>query len=261
MAIKRYQPLIIKYVLRTIAIIALALPAIAATEGSNINSGDDGLIEVHYNPNYLAPYKERRPKWAGLFGISLDQMTPKNYRSRIDNISYDTMFGADSSANMVELSGGVKYNFFLGSISSEAFYSMGQVSGTVNDNTLLINGETRTLELKKYGLKFSYIMDNLFNEPYVAPYVSGKFFGFDYLETRPGEEVSGQTAFSTGYTLGALFSLNWLDPESAFIAAKNSGLQNTYVDVFISQLNTSDSEEDPQLETDFNYGVGLRVEF
>jgi hypothetical protein len=72
--------------------------------------------------------------------------------------------------------------------------------------------------------------------------------------------VSGKTAVTTGYSLGALLLLDWLDPAAA-LNAVNSGIENTYIDLYLAQLNTSNSEADPRLETAFNLGVGLKVEY
>jgi hypothetical protein len=58
-----------------------------------------------------------------------------------------------------------------------------------------------------------------------------------------------------------LIQLNWIEKETAKLAYLGQGLENTYLDVFWTQYQNTDDELDPAFENDFNFGVGLRLEF
>jgi hypothetical protein len=235
----------------------------AADAAENImGDPNDGTIEVRYDAEAIAPYRERRSNWSGLFGINLIRMKPSKYRSRLqgDTSSYGAMFGDSAALNLVQLTIGPKYNFSAGSFSAELLVGAGAVAGKLNDQTHAFNGESRNLDLQKYGLQFGLLFDNIFPDPYVAPYLSGQVFGFSYKERATGVETSGKTAPTSGYTFGALLLLDWLDPDAA-LRAQNSGIENTYLDIFLTQLNTSTSDADPRLETSFDIGFGLKVEY
>lgn len=62
-------------------------------------------------------------------------------------------------------------------------------------------------------------------------------------------------------TFGLLIQLNWLEAETAKDAYLNQGVENTYLDIFWNQYASSGSDEDLNLETQSNWGAGLRIEF
>ncbi len=230
---------------------------------------DDGKIEVVYPANRLMPYRERRGDWGVNFGLQYEALFPTRYRSKIDDSPYDHMFG-DNPVDMIQGQLGLKYNFALGSIAASALLAAGsiydrQIMNYLDDpNTPAVERPEADakLQLTKMGASFTYIMDTLFPEPYIAPYIEGQIFKMDWMESALDEETkSGTTDFLTAVSAGVLIQLNWLDPASAFEAQNGSGLQNTYLDLFISQYNGSGSGDDPNFETDMNYGAGLRLEF
>jgi len=220
----------------------------------------DGKIEIDYPADRLMPYRNRRSTWGVNFGIQMDQMLPDSYRSPIDDEPYKNLFGS-STINLVQGQVGMKYNFSLGSLGANLLLAAGEVQ----DNRIGNDTQTDTdadLQLTKMGLSFSYVMDNLFPEPYVAPYIEGQVFKMDWLEkSKGGPSKSGVTGVSSALTIGVLIQLNWLDSDGAFLAQESSGLQNTYLDLFVSQYNSSGEGGDPNFQTDFNYGGGLRFEF
>jgi hypothetical protein len=229
----------------------------------------DGKIEVVYPADRLVPYRERRSDWGFTFGIQYEQIFPSSYKSQIDEFSYEEMFGT-TSVDMIQGQLGVKYNFGLGSIGASAVLGAGsnysrEVMNHLDDpNTPAVEKPEADakLQVTKIGAAITFVMDALFAEPYIAPYIEGQVFQLDWMESALGvDSVSGQTQMSTGIGAGLLIQLNWLDPAAAFEAQNTSGLQNTYLDLYVSQYNGSSSSEDPNFQTDVNYGAGLRLEF
>lgn len=230
----------------------------------NEGTPTDGKIEIIYPAEALAPYKERRSNWSTTFQIGVDMISPTSFRSRVpgdsNNRSYEDLFGS-YTLDLIQAQLGLKYNFGLGSIGVAGLIGYGSIDG--KEDSIV-----HELSLMKKGGSASFIMDNLFSEPYLAPYVEGQFFTFDYEETQyvPGSESnihssSAGTDMTTALVVGVLIQLNKLDPSAALAAQQSMGLNNVFADLFVSQYNTSASEDDPNFETGVNFGAGMRMEF
>jgi hypothetical protein len=215
----------------------------------------DGKIEIDYPVETEASYKERRQNWGFIFGVAAEQILPTKFRSKIDTNPYSTLF-ADSPMNAGQLELGLKYNFMLGSIGASVLYGNGGAqNGKINDG--------RSLNLTKKAVQLTYTMDNLFDTPYAAPYGGAQVVTWDWVEysNNPGIKESGSTQVTGGITVGMLFQLDWLVPNEALEARNSSGVENTFLDVFVTQYNASDGKADQNFQTGLNYGVGLKVEY
>ncbi len=210
---------------------------------------DTPLVEVHFPQDQLASYKNRREDHGAYFGIQYEVLKFKNYMSPIDNLMYSEVFG-ESEIPLMRANIDYKYNFSLGSIALGVDFGTGSVEG----------GD-RKLEVTKYGINAQYALDNIANEPYVVPYLGLNVWNINFSETSPTESFSGTTQMGFNYMIGALIQLNWLDYDTAKNASFTMGLENTYLDVYITQYMTTESPDDPNTETDFSYGAGLRLEF
>jgi hypothetical protein len=213
-----------------------------------------GKVEVQYPAEARASYRDRRGDWSPVIGINMSQVLPKRYYSQIDGNSYGDMFGANKSLSLIQAQLGEQYNFRLGSFGA----SLDLGGGSVNGSGI---GESRTLTLLKAGGALTYTMNNIWPEPYVAPYVSGEIYTFKYKEDGATDSKSGSTAAGMSFTVGLLVQLNWLDPESSLDARNSSGLNNIFLDLFAEQYNTSSSSADANFESDLNWGAGLKFEF
>jgi hypothetical protein len=236
-------------------VILLALFCFASSLFASEEDPNDGKIEIVYPAEKLAPYKLRRADWGFLFGLSGEQIVPTKFRSRIDNSSYAELFGTSPmQAGQLEL--GLKYNFMLGSLGASVLYG----NGGVHDGRI---GDGRTLNVTKKGLHLTYTMDNLFNEPYVAPYGGVQFASWEWTEFADTAltKETGSTSLTGGLTVGVLLQIDWLMPGEALNARNSSGIENTFLDLYVSQYNASEAKEDQNLQTDMNYGFGLKVEY
>jgi hypothetical protein len=215
----------------------------------------DGKIEIIYPATEAAPYLERRSNWGIQFGIDQENFLPSHFVSSNDSYTYKQMFG-DASIQIVEASLGVKYNFGLGALTFDVVGGSGSVSNG-------LTGVTRGLSVVKRAVAVGYTMDAIMKEPYVAPYAKFQVFDFTYSDQGSiNGDSTGTTAWTTGFTIGLLIQLNSIDPTDAALRANSDyGLNNTYLDVFATQYNTSNAKDDPEFETALNWGAGIRLEF
>lgn len=233
---------------------------VAAT---NYDDGEpnDGTIEVIYAPQYLAPYKERYSDWGITAGINYSEFYPDKFRSKIDNLSYDQLFDS-YPMDLIQGEFGVNYNTAIGSFGIGASIGVGTVAGKARINGVT-SGGPRDLKIYKYAVSGTYALNMLFEEPYVVPYASGQVFTLDWEEndTINGTTKTGSTAIALGVTAGLLVQLNWLDSNAALYAQTTSGLDNAFLDLFVTQYNTSNDANDPNFETEMNVGAGVKLEF
>lgn len=208
------------------------------------------IIPVELN----APYKYRRETHGFTIDMGYENLQFINYYSIVDGTTqfYD-MFG-DIEIPLYYLQGGYKYNFGIGALTANL--GIGQANYFSRDS-----GISRELIVTKYSVSASYIMDVLFDEPYIAPYAS---FGINQFTL---EEQAGDVKASTGieaayfYSFGALIQLNWIDQKAALGGLRDNGLQNTYVDVHVSVYEPGLDPDDPNTETEYSLGAGIKMEF
>ena len=108
-----------------------------------------------------------------------------------------------------------------------------------------------------------FIADVLFPEPYVAPYVgiTAARLSFKEHDKTNKLDTSEETDICYNYTVGLLIQLDWIDYQAAKEATLDYGLQNTFLDIYMTQYAKTGNEADPNTETDMLWGAGLRMEF
>jgi hypothetical protein len=248
-------------ILKTLVAVATTLivsQASAATEGSDViedyRTPANDIVEKYIPIDVDTPYKQHRKTHGFMFEMGVENVQMFNYVSIIDfTTPYLDMFG-DSEIPLYNVNLSYKYNFSLGSLAVNA----GMGEGTY---TSYYSGDYHSLTLTKYTLSTSYIMDAVFNEPYAAPYLT---FGVNQFTI---DEKDATQEFSTGieaayfFTAGILFQLNWLDQVVSRKALVDYGLENTYFDLYVTQYQPSLDPVDPNTETEYTLGMGLRLEF
>jgi hypothetical protein len=211
------------------------------------------LVEVHIRQDTLAPYKERRPTHGTYFSLSYEALELSNFQSMIDGVDYKTAFGA-STIPLLFLEIEYKYNFALGGLAFGLNLGQGSVSSS-------ISGDDRSIELRRMGVGAKYILDNIFSEPYVAPYAGINMWQMSYKETTTADSFSTTISSGLSYTVGIMLQLNWIDKATSQQATFDYGIENTYIDLHASQYASTEAQEKPNLETDWILGAGLRLEF
>jgi hypothetical protein len=209
-------------------------------------------VEIDYKPDAFVSYRERKQDWSYLFSIGVDTYLPAKHQSKVDGVMYSTAIG--NKISIINLATGLMYNTQLFGISAQLFF--GQGSTKSGDS-----GTGRELNLTLSGAKAGIYFNNLFEDPYVVPYGLIKFSLFGWSEQVDGSNPqSGQAAYNIGSQIGALFQLNWIEPDTSLVA-QNNGMQNTYLDFYLHQYNTSNGKEDPDFQSDLNYGISVMMEF
>lgn len=211
------------------------------------------LVEVRYPVDPDASYKERRRTHGANFAVNQLAMSPVDWLTLLNQEAYfDEVYQNPVSLNSVEL--GYKFNFVLGSLNFLAVYGAGNTSS-----------DGYNLSVTKYAAKGMYIIDNILSEPYVAPYAAASIWQMTFKEndsfSTPSRETSETLGPGFDYSFGLLFQLNWLEPGTARDTLNTTGIQNTYVDIFVTQHTDSQDSIDASTATDFDLGFGLRLEF
>ncbi len=225
-----------------------------------------GSVVLESAPEYDLSYKNRRGRHGVLFSISMEKYYPLDYYSLFRDAYIENVTG-ENDIDLLAVEIGYKFNFALGSISV-----LGNIAqGTAQEKKALI---TRSISVRRQGLSVGLALDNIFNEPYVVPY--GQVGGHQFLvDEHYGDESDAiTTSISTNYKIGLLFQLDWIeraiDPTTHLRGMQSSGLQNTYLDIYMMAHQSSpdlfdptvaDSVGDPDMGNDPQYGVGLKMEF
>lgn len=213
----------------------------------------NGLIEINYNPEPMVTYRERRGKWSGIYAIEVTSILPQKFRSLIDTQSYSDIF-SEKKIPIPELILGVKYNLGIGGLTADLSYGQGLIKVDKEE-------VTRSLNLTKQAVALGYVMDSIFFEPYFAPYVRVQMYKYDYEETFADKKIKKTTTPASAATIGLLFQLNWLEKQLAYESLLNHELNNTFLDIFATQYNSSTDSNEPRLETGLDVGAGIKLEF
>lgn len=232
-------------------LVGFLVPAIATAQEAN---DPNALVEIQVTQDHLAPYKQRREDHGIYFGIQYEPLVLVNYASTLQaGLKYKDLFG-DEPISLMRVNMDYKYNFALGSLALGADIGTGSVSGNKS-------GSKASLDVMKYGVNLQFTMDMLMDEPYAAPYFGLNLWQMELSETSPTDSFSATTQMGYNYMLGLLVQLNWIDSDTSKESTFNFGLENTFLDLYITQYAKTEAADDPNTETDLSYGAGLRLEF
>lgn len=211
-------------------------------------------VEIEPRKRYTH-YRDRRTTHGFLFSFNAENLYFQDYASLVDQKLYEELFGQED-LTLLQVQVDYKLNFMLGSLIAGAGFG----HGTLIDDRV---GEERGLTISKKSLRAQWLLDSITKEPYFVPYVGASLWQFGISEENKTLNTTNRydTGNGTALTVGFLIQLNWLEPDVAKGAYLAQGLENTYLDVFWTQYQNTDDELDPIFENDFNFGVGLRMEF
>lgn len=210
------------------------------------------------------PYKKRRNTHGVLFSLTFEDFYPPNYISIIDQEPIDNFLDGNA-AHLMGAEIGYKYNFPLGSLALLFQYSKGSAIGSKL-------GYDRTLTVDKVSVSANYAADMIMDEPYVVPYIQGSLNNFDVAEDDQNFEGGNSAKMVMGYRFGLLFQLDWIeksiDRSTHTDGLKSSGLQNTYLDVFVNNyvtpsnvLSSDNADGEADVFAEAQLGLGLKMEF
>ncbi|MCB0412499.1 MAG: hypothetical protein KDD22_08235 [Bdellovibrionales bacterium] len=223
---------------------------------------DEGWVEVEPSdliPSdltgklYLVPYKVRRKDWGGSVSVAYSNFEPLYYEPDFYRLPYESVYSSPSSP-LIELQFSVKYNMAMGSIGGEAAVGFFKAESESVD-------APSELELIPIRLGANFLLDTLFLEPYVVPYVSGGGYIMKYTETESIRSFNGTTQVAPYVAAGLQFQIDWMDPASARDAYLEGRVQNSFLFVEGRKFFASSAAQDPDFETDLHIDGGVRVEF
>lgn len=235
------------------------LSANAATDAAGRELPESGHIQIEYPIEVSVPYRDRRPRHQITAHVQYENFAPTGYFSPVvaDPTTVDATYQGVYNLEDIPLVGfslGYKFNMpFLG-LEIAPFYGRGGIKSSRT-------GENISLDVEKYGVRFAAYLETLFKEPYVVPYVATQVQMWGIEERGATLSFSRSTAYAIGFGAGLLIQLNWLDPAAALASLNESGLNNTYLDIFAQQYGDTADPADPIFSSDFNWGVGLRLEY
>lgn len=225
-------------------------------------------VEVENSENYNLPYKARRSEHGLLLSVGMEKLDLQNYYSLISNTPISTMSGYEP-LTMAQVELGYKHNFKLGSVYLLGSYSLGSVTTKLTAGSLKIN-------VTKQAVAVGYSADMLFVEPYIVPYAQVGAHQFSVSEASNTSNDEATTEISLNYRIELQFQLNWIekkiDKSTQVEALRSSGLENTYIDVYMEWFNPSNDLYDPQnaiatktsdpdMTSESQLGVALKLEF
>ncbi len=216
------------------------------------------MVEVEQAPDPSMQYHLRRPSWGVDIQVTTEQFAPVNYVSESHSgLTFEEL--NNTGPIMVNtFSLGVRKNFTAGAVICGAKYGQGDKNLESGESTNYVDSD---LQIHRYTGYLSLIADDLFSEPYVAPYVELSFNKFTFRDESNENDDSGQTAGSLSTTIGLAVQLNWIDTYNSYESRRNAGLENTYLEIFATKSFDSGSEEDPDFSTEWSLGAGLRFEW
>lgn len=230
---------------------------------NQVSNTDENLVEViPYNQNVevlkvkeYESYKDRRTTHGFMMNIVTENVFFADYVSQHDQAIYEDLWGQED-VSLPQINLNYKFNFKLGSITLGAGYGQGSI---VDDRI----GDERTITVDKTAGSIQFLLDNMMSEPYFVPYVGASIFKFNIGEKvlSTDSSYSSESEYGNAFTVGFLIQLNWADKESAKEAYLAHGLENTYLDVFWTQHENPNEDPLPNVQSDMNWGAGLRVEF
>lgn len=213
-----------------------------------------GNVEVLKFKNY-ENYKDRRTTNGFMMYLGSENLYFADYVSQHDQLLYEELWG-NEDLTVPELNINYKFNFLLGSLT----FGLGFGQGSLLDDRI---GDERTIAIEKISASIQFLADNLMREPYFVPYVGASVFQFKVSESVKSVEKSYESTSDVGYSfsVGFLIQLNWIEKEVSKQAYLEHGLENTYLDFHWTKHENPNDDPKPNLESDINWGAGLRVEF
>jgi len=199
----------------------------------------------------LKPYAERRGHWGVNIGFAYNAYNPSNYEPNFSGTDFVSEYGVPRSP-LLEFQFTVKRNFSFGSVGLDFGGS----------NYYNAGGDGSQLKLYQMRVGGIFYLDTLFSDsPLDVPYASVGAYVINATETLNDNSVHSVTTPAPYVTVGAQFTLDWIDSVGAKAAYETGGLQSTFVFVEVRSYFASSNESDPNFGASFSPGGGLRVEF
>lgn len=235
------------------------------------STSQDGFVEndplymlpVKHSSDYkLLDYKLRRPNWTSTASISYGLLSPKDYQPSFSTESFETIYGS-RIAPLIEFNYSIKKNFSLGSLGLELGL------GYFNQKSLDSETIDSQLTIVPVNLGVYYIIDNIWREPVVAPYIGGGIYTMVFQEKsliqssadELTEEIfKGRTKESAYVKAGLAFQVTWLERDPSMTSYIEQDIENTFLYIETTIFSKSNQDDDSMF-TKLKTSAGLRLEF
>lgn len=218
---------------------------------------EDKTVEVRSSENIYWPYKQRQGRWGFLFSAGAELISFPGLYSQFDDATpFEDVFGSQG-VNLFAVELGPKLNTSLGSFSLTFGYGLLDIADG-------LEGEEATLLISRYSATLTYFLDMLWKEPFFVPYVGGGIWQAEYAETFelfPQQTKRYTTDIGYHWRIGALIGLDWIEPRTALRSRRSVGLQATFLNLYAASTYMSESNPDPDLENEMDFGASLILEF
>ncbi|MFN8792564.1 MAG: hypothetical protein ACK5Y2_14005 [Bdellovibrionales bacterium] len=224
-------------------------------------NNEQGLVELRGSQDIFLPYKQRQRAWGYVFSAGAELVTYPGLLSQFTEpdgsiATFEDMFGPNSQT-MASFEMGPKYNTSMGSFALLLGYSRLDISSS------RIQSKAE-LRVSRYSANVVYYLDTLWQEPYFVPYVGAGAWQADYEEENEDEpDVIAKYTTDVGFQwrIGGLINLDWIEPATALRSRRTLGLQATFLNLYATSSYMSESNPDPDLEIELDFGASLVVEF
>lgn len=217
-----------------------------------------GPIEIIKTRDPYAPYSMRRQFWAFDFRAGMEMFAPNSYESfNHPEAFYDETVDS-GPMQFFTIGGGIRLNFPVVTWVHGFKFSSGNTTLVSSYEGSEVESE---LDIYRYQYYTGLIFDDIFQEPYVAPYAEIGVNQFTFSDDGDLDSDSGKLSPSFSYAVGIMIQLNAFDSHNSVEGRRYLGPENAYLDLFINQSMASSNEDDPDFSTPVNYGLGLRLEF
>lgn len=244
-------------------VLTLSMAAVAVAEESGDEGPRKGYVKVELSDlvppkppetDYkLMPYGQRRPRWGNVVGLGVSSFAPTQYAPNFTEDAFGDIYG-NAQTPLIEFQYTLKRNLSLGSLGAELGVGYYKNSSTDVD----INSELSLYQLRIGAI---FVADMLFKEPWVAPYASAGAYVMQFKEALGSTSYNGITQVAPYVNIGVQAGLDWIDRIGATRSYMDSGIQATHVFAEARKYFLSGDAADPDFETSFQFGGGVRVEF
>lgn len=218
-----------------------------ASSSTSPDSSDEVIVEL--SSDYSKHYKERRAETGALVSINFEKIDLPKYISTLDNSLFSEKYG---DLSLIGLQVQKKYNWSPVSMALGLGYTTGSAQGA----------NEAIMEVTKYEINARAIIDGWFQEPRYAPFIFVEGWQMQISEKDSTTSFSGEIeGIGFHYGAGMSIQLNRIDPHASTDAFQEWGMENTYLDVYVSANIAPTNDAAPDVSSELAVGFGLTLEF
>lgn len=223
------------------------------TQDLQKKKSSSGWVEVEPEIDYDRDYVYRRHPLGFVFSFQTESgRLSDQFISPFGALTYNQMI--DRPLQIFEIQMSAKWNLSWVSVLLGAGIGGGSQKGDKS-------GTMYWVELEKKSFHLLFAFDTLMSFPWVVPYAGLLWTGWDVRNISSAERIVSSNPYTLGNQAGLMFQINWFEERTARRAHADSGLENTYLDIFLTQYPGYVQEGTPNIRFSTSYGLALRMEY